>query len=752
MILAPDIRVFVPSPNAGELAGASRNLGPAVRYKQDHQEADFISQLWQGVWFVLFVVICLTAGYPAFASDPDPINAKLENEYVVSDDGAKTTYQAKFFDQYEPLTLRHMIDRIPGASIEGSASSDERRGLRGSQDAILINGQQVVGKNNDGSSALTQILASQVRYIEIIRGSSSEVQSTTQKIINVVLTEDARSVMQVQSALLYYEGDDSLRLNPTVIYSDNNARNNYTVFFRSLQNVRPWVRDKLTTALDGTPILSSDETERRTTHKLRATGRFEQVFDTGSRLQLSSYVEGDLVDRERREIEGTPQSGGAPIALTDLLEIDGRDTWTAEFSADYSRTLGQGKSVSILGFFNWEEESRDREVIDLFGPTDTLVTRQARKDVKTESIFRTTYDWTKSKTLGAQVGAEGTVNTQKTDFELLTREGDELVPAPVFNSNGNITEYRGELFSTARWHPTSALSAEFGIAIEASRISQTSSDVDSSRFLSYVKPSLSAFWTVTPADRLFLSVARDVQQLNFLEFVATITDRDQELEAGNPDLLPEKSWDATLGYERGLTNGAGLLTVSGFYRHVEDVGGRVLFQDSISQPGNIGSGSEIGAEVELSLQFTRLGWWDGILTTKYLFRDTSVTDPFSGLERNFDQNSDWEFEISYRHDVNTLINGYVDLSYSENGEKQIHDLDYIENIKDSGTLSIVLAHQLRKNMELRATARNLLNDGRIRRDRQLFAPRIGATREAIGNRFEQHEWGKFFSLVLNWNV
>ncbi len=671
---------------------------------------------------------------------------------TVSEDGNTTTYNAAFFDQFEPLTLRNMIDRIPGVSIEGSASGSDRRGLRGSQDAILINGQQVIGKNNDGSSALAQVLASQVEYIEIIRGSSSEVQSTTQKIINVVLKSDAQSVTQVQASLLFYEGDDSARLNPTVIYSANNENNNYTLFFRSLKNVRPWTRTKLTTDQAGAPRQRNDELESLLTHKVRATGRFEQVADSGSRLQLSSYLEGDFLDRERRESAFTVLTPQNSEGVSDILEIDKRDKWTTELSADYSRPIGKSESITVLGFFNWQEESRDREVLDLFGPTDLVVTRQARKDVKTESIIRGTYDRTPSKIWGFQYGLEGTLNTQETDFDLQTREGDELVPLPVFNSNGTVTEYRGEFFSTARWHPIDDLSFEFGVAIEASRISQASDDVDNSRFLSYVKPSLSAFWNVTPSDRLFFSIVRDVQQLDFLEFVATITDRDQELEAGNPNLLPEKSWDATIGYEHGLGNGAGLISVSGFYRRVEDVAGRVLFRDLISQPGNIGSGSEKGGEAELSLQFTRLGWWDGILTTKYLYRDTSVTDPFSDTKRSFDQTSDWEFEVSYRHDVDTVIDGYVNLSYSENGRKLIHDIDYIENVKDSGTLSIVLAHQIQKNMELRATVRNLVNDGRIRRDRQLFEPDAQGGRQQIGSRFERHEWGKFFSLVLNWNV
>lgn len=706
----------------------------------------------QGLVLLVLVALPLVDAFGQPVSGPGPDGRAREQDIVVSEDGSKTTYFASFFEQFNPLTLNNMIQRIPGISIADATSDDERRGLRGSQDAILVNGQQIVGKNNGGSSALTQILASQVEYIEIIRGASSEVQSTTQEIINVVLTEDAKAVMQVQAALLFYDGDDSVRLNPTLIYSSRSVDSSYTVFLRSLQNTRPWERDKVTTDLNGQIIEDSNENEQRATHKMRATGRFEKNMEQGSRLQLSSFVEGELVDRERREVIDTLGLSGGTTTRTDILEVDKRDILTAEFSVDYSRLLSSGGSLTLLGFFNRDEDNRDREVLDLFGTEDVVITRQARKDVKAESVLRTNYDWTHNQKIGAQIGAEGALNTQKTDFELLTRVDGELVPLPVFNSSGKVTEYRGELFSTLRWRHSEALNTEFGLAIEASRISQAGVDVENSRFLKYVKPSFNAFWNATPSDRIFLSVSRDVQQLDFLEFVATITDRDQELEAGNPDLLPEKSWDASLGYEHGLENGAGLISLSGFYRLVEDVSGRTLFQSTISQPGNIGSGSEFGAELELAFQFNRLGWWDGTLTTKYLFRETRVTDPFSGLKRDFDQTPNWEFQVSYRHDIEKLFDGYVNLSYSEDGREQIYDLDYIEDIKTAGTLSIVVAHQLKENMELRATARNLLNKGRVTRDRMLFEPLSGGGRSQFGNRFERHEWGNFFSLVLNWNV
>jgi hypothetical protein len=75
---------------------------------------------------------------------------------TVSADGTKTTYEASFFSQYSPLSLNDMLQRIPGASISDSAAEGERRGLRGNEDAILINGQQITGKDSGGATHLSK--------------------------------------------------------------------------------------------------------------------------------------------------------------------------------------------------------------------------------------------------------------------------------------------------------------------------------------------------------------------------------------------------------------------------------------------------------------------------------------------------------------------------------------------------------------------------------------------------------------------
>ncbi|NKB43120.1 MAG: outer membrane beta-barrel protein [Alphaproteobacteria bacterium] len=666
---------------------------------------------------------------------------------TVSADGTKTTYEASFFTAYNPLSLQDMLQRIPGASISDSVAEGERRGLRGNEDAILINGQQITGKDSGGASALQRISAVQVERIEILRGSSSEVQSTTQRIINVILREDAGDTLTLTAALPNYTNDGSARPIFGVTYAVNEPNRNYSIALNSNPIYRPWQRTKVTSDLTGQDILSSVESEQHNRYTIQSTGRYEQTFDSGSRLQLNGLGSWQINDRERREVLRDPRLALAVNQLSDNLEVDKRDEFTVELSADYSFPLSNSDSVTFLALVNWEKENRDRDVFDLEPLDEPVIVRQLRQDVTTEAIARGTYDRTFSPTLGGQIGLEGTLNTQKTDFDLSTLVDGELVPLPIFNSDGKVTEYRGEAFSTLRWRPWTDVELEFGLAAEASRITQNSVDVNSARSLFFVKPTFNAYWDVTPRNKLFFSVVRDVGQLNFANFVAAITSTDQELEAGNPEIKPTKSWDYEIGLEHRLADGVGVITGRGFYRYVEDPRGRLTFDGLVSFIGNIGDGEEYGAELEVSIDFTRLGWWDGVLTADYLRRKTSVVDPFDDVSRRFGFTPNWETSVEYRHEVKTIIDGHVSFNFSQFGARFINDIDKQDRLKEGGSLTISLEHRLTDNVRINFSSNNFLNRKTVReREILAFAPEGG--RVLTGTRRDLSRWGRIYNVFI----
>ena len=117
------------------------------------------SNLLTGLHSAVLITV-LSLGQVAIAQ-----NEPLENPTVV--------FEAEFFKQFQPVSVNDMISRIPGIGLAlGRGGGGGRRGLGGGGNEILINGQRITGKSNGSREQLRRIAASQVRYIEIIRGTS----------------------------------------------------------------------------------------------------------------------------------------------------------------------------------------------------------------------------------------------------------------------------------------------------------------------------------------------------------------------------------------------------------------------------------------------------------------------------------------------------------------------------------------------------------------------------------------------------
>ncbi|MDP6417104.1 MAG: TonB-dependent receptor plug domain-containing protein, partial [Gammaproteobacteria bacterium] len=139
-------------------------------------------------------------------------------------------YPAAYFTEYAPVTAQDMLDRIPGVGSSGGGPSGFSGGgfsggfsrggggrggrgfgggSRGSE--ILINGKRTAGKNNSTGGQMDRITAEQVDYIQIIRGTSGELDVRgSGQVINVVLFE------QLTTSSISYEASVSQSRDHTV--------------------------------------------------------------------------------------------------------------------------------------------------------------------------------------------------------------------------------------------------------------------------------------------------------------------------------------------------------------------------------------------------------------------------------------------------------------------------------------------------------------------------------------------------------
>ena len=154
------------------------------------------------------------------------------------DDESTVVYQASYFAEWSPVTAQDMLDRIPGLDMGSMASSNRSsRGSRSSSGGrssgggrgfgggnrtieILINGKRTAGKNNSTDRQLSRIISDQVDRIEIIRGTSGDLDVRgSGQVINVILYEE------LSAASLQYEFSAEHSPDKTVKPRDEDSYN-----------------------------------------------------------------------------------------------------------------------------------------------------------------------------------------------------------------------------------------------------------------------------------------------------------------------------------------------------------------------------------------------------------------------------------------------------------------------------------------------------------------------------------------------
>jgi outer membrane receptor protein involved in Fe transport len=293
----------------------------------------------------------------------------------------------------------------------------------------------------------------------------------------------------------------------------------------------------------------------------------------------------------------------------------------------------------------------------------------------------------------------------------------------LFNQASEVEETRLEAFTTYTRQVRPDLLVEASIDLEASELTQTGADVRRSRDFFFARPRVVLRYDSSDQVQLRGRVERTVNQLDFGAFTASFTNDDNRLDvidAGNPELVPEKAWNYELTYERRLADDAGFVSVTGTYRDVEDKEGRIpLFIRAPSgeieertAPGNIGDGREIRLEVSASV---RLGWLNldrAVLEGSVDFTDTQVTDPFTGEEREFDFTSPYGWRLTFRHDTTWRGFSYgvetgnqgpseqFDLDYRQIGEQDV-DLELFAEVQplDNLTVRLEIEEALRAESE-----------------------------------------------------
>ncbi len=547
------------------------------------------------------------------------------------------TFAPDYFDRFAPRTALDMVQQIPGFSI---AEGEDRRGLGQGGSNVLINGERFSGKSNDVVSELGRIGAGNVIRIELIDGATLNLPGLTGQVVNIVSKVDQLTGQFRWSPRVRFRRTDPQYLDGEVSISGKAGKIAYTL---SLSN------DSFRNGNAGTERVldaAGNVTDRR----------YEELYVSGDQPRLAAGIKytgdsgqiGNLnLSFERPWVRITEDSDGEVVRDRDYLETE--KEYNYEIGGDYVFPLWGG-NLKLIGLRRFEHSPFfTRVVLDFEDRRPSEGNSLATVIDETETIARAEYGW-KAGAADWQFSLEGAINKLDTtaDLKLLNTAG-QFVAVPLPGSDAVVEEKRAEIGLSYGRPLTSRLTLQTSLGAEYSQIVQSGAG---GLTRSFIRPKgfVSLAWKPTKKLDLSLRLQRDVGQLDFFDFVASADLGAENQNSGNPELVPQQSWNVDFQATQNL-GALGSINAKAFVNFVEDIVDQVPIGATGEAPGNIESATIWGFSIDSTFKMDVIGWTGVRFDIDYTYRKSSLPDPLTGIRRRISGDLIHEFSAELRYDI-----------------------------------------------------------------------------------------------------
>ena len=697
------------------------------------------------------------------------LGAPLAIAQETNEDNSTVTYPAAYFAGYSPLTVNDMLDRIPGidmvlqGEIGSSSFGGSNRGL-GSSSPILVDGKRMAGKSNEARAQLDRISADQVNYIQIVRGTSSEldVQNTGQ-LVNIVLREaQSRSSIATEVSATYFD-DGNTEPGGSLAWSGQSGRLTYLMSAGVQSGYRHSELDENSVNSDFSPNDTREIDQYFEIKNYTFNSNLSYAISDRDRLALNVlYNDGDPPQRVFRTI--TDLNAVTPVVTYEREAIPATsENW--EVGADYEHSFLNGARFKALFIVNEKDShiTRERFISTALNTTERKNLYLDTTSRYRERIVRGSYTFNLAANQGLEIGVEGSQTIQDSGLRLgLPVPG---VSSPDFggltevafpNAFSTVEEIRYEPFAIHNWQINSRMSLETSLIGEWSEIEQTG-DVNKKRDFDYIKPKLDFRFDINNALQFKATLEQVVSQLSFGDFSRATNERDddQDTIAGNPTLEPEESLQAEFGLDYRLPNDGGALNARYFYYDYKNKIGKIDISPSTtdlqSTNGNIGSAAAYGLITNASIRLGFMGLPTALVTGSLTLQESEFhDDPFAPKEHGFPPYDRGGYRFGFRHDVPVRnLNYGINYFARIDGNRTFFDIDNRFEFVIPSNLSLFVEMVGFAGLTYRLEANNL-EDTEVCSERRRFNGRLlnGLLKEVENNCSRN---GRSFALKIRGN-
>ena len=588
---------------------------------------------------------------------------------------ATVTYPAEYFAQFNPYSVNDMLQRIPGISLARSGSRSQSRGggrgLGAGGEQVLINGRRIAGKSNEGDSQLSRIPASEVRYIEIIRGTSGEldVRGGTQ-VINVVLNDALSSVSFAYEVNVDRALDGTLIPGGKIAATGQYGALNY--FLSAEREPRYDFRDGFENAFDRSGDLAETVNRDETSDgwPISLTANFGYEFSPTDTANLNFSWTGNDVEYDTDRIITRYQSDAVASRIFER-DTQPSESTGFEVGGDYMHVFDNGSRWKTIAIVNEKENEfeRSRFKVDPSSSVETKDLYLFNYEKYQERIIRSSYVFDLSLGQSIEAGVERAQTIVDTSLRLGLLAGvaggqDFGGLTPVTSSVGTVEEMRLEYFTIHNWSMNDRMTLETTLLVENSSISQ-SGTLANSRDFSFFRPKVDYRFDITPSIQFRGIVQKIVNQLSFRDFTAGVDQMDDEQNSfeGNSDIQQMSWWNYEANLEYRLPNDAGVINTQLYYQTVFDVIDNVDVSRNgkiLSARGNTGDGRRYGLNLNNSLRLGFLNQPNMLLTAGLSLEEATHYDSILKKDRERRMGprdgGGSRYAIGFRHDIPRLNN------------------------------------------------------------------------------------------------
>lgn len=716
-----------------------------------------------------------TADTPATASEV-VVQAKIAYRNRSEQTAPVLEYGLDYFQRFEPLTAGDALKRVPSVTFLSDVLESDGARLRGLDPGytqILINGEKVPGAGADRSFFVDRIPAEMIERIEIVRSASANRSGDAMAgALNIVLRDAyaldggfirAGGIMlndgRIRETLGAVWGGE---LGPGRLLLGANIQGR-----RNPKEKTSWRYDEPGASLNNTELQS--DVRNGTDYSFNANYR---VPVAGGELDLSGFY----VRTDRFADEDSLEYRGGRERIADLLTVNDNDVdiqtdnWSV--NGKFKREMLGGETAVKLGYsvftdsqYEFENEIEYLRDAIPFPDGDRFTADKARTELEDKEFTAKL----EHKRALAGFDVEFGVQYQQKDRDTLITEiprnrynlpsanpPADKAYAPVLGGDSAIKE--------TRLDPYVMVSGKAGDMKWEAGLRYETTDVDIQD--ETVAPALRAFstdyaillpsahlkWNLTGKDRISASVARTVRRPGF-DQISPVTLEEEFGDndfVGNPNLKPETAWGLDVGYERRLGS-RGVAGVNVFYRDVTDlieltsIGTGSAGAPALAlQTQNVGDGSVMGVEFDLSTPLTAFGLENTGVFFNYSWLDSDIDDTFGG--RKFNDQSDYVLNLGFIQDLPTF-GGAFGATYRKQGEAYGRIIGEEVTTTYGADLELFVEKRLGEKITVRLTGSNLLNAKKEETFNKFGSTADQKTRAFDEYELESEEAGPVFQLI-----